>query len=344
MASGDLTLPLDSAVAADVTIYDVGHGNAALIRTDDWAVLVDVPPAAAVFEDLKNRGVTRIDHLVLSHAERDHFGGAMRLLDDPDIDVGAVHVNPDATKAGKMWKRFRSTAYRAAQERGVEVGHLVTDLTPALESGEARVEFLHPDYEWAMGGVGSESTNADANTLSIVARVWLRDVAVVLLAADLTSSGIDRLQDLGVDLHAELLVFPHHGGLPGDGDPELFASRVADLVRPTHVLFSFGRGIHSNPRPSIVDGLRSVVPDLDVRCTQLSRHCAPDDQARPITHLSERPAAGRSTGESCLGTLTVMLVDGRVTFDPPLAAHNEFVIQNAEVPMCRSPSPLREQA
>ncbi len=69
---------------AQVTWLEVGQGSAAVIESRNEVVVVDTGPAwsggsnAAAFTllpFLKEQGIERIDHLVVTHADRDHRGG-----------------------------------------------------------------------------------------------------------------------------------------------------------------------------------------------------------------------------------------------------------------------------
>ncbi|UXI02304.1 DNA internalization-related competence protein ComEC/Rec2 [Photobacterium sp. TY1-4] len=83
--------PLRSSVSAaawQVDMLDVGHGLALLIRRNGRAVLYDTGNrweqgsiANAVIEPVLRRdGITRLDGLILSHADSDHAGGVADVL------------------------------------------------------------------------------------------------------------------------------------------------------------------------------------------------------------------------------------------------------------------------
>lgn len=78
----------------ELCVFDVGYGLAALLRTEEATAMVDVGPpeaAARLAEALEGRGVSRIDHLFLSHGDPDH-AGAFKVLTGR-IPVGAVYWN-----------------------------------------------------------------------------------------------------------------------------------------------------------------------------------------------------------------------------------------------------------
>ena len=75
--------------AAEVTVLDVGQGLAVHVQTATHDLLFDAGPAFSAEADSGNRiivpylramGVRRLDALVISHADRDHEGGAASVL------------------------------------------------------------------------------------------------------------------------------------------------------------------------------------------------------------------------------------------------------------------------
>ncbi|MFT3806216.1 DNA internalization-related competence protein ComEC/Rec2 [Arenimonas sp.] len=74
---------------AEIVVLDVGQGSSVLIRTQNYALLLDAGPAsergldygeAAVVPALRALAVARLDRLMLSHGDNDHAGGAGAVL------------------------------------------------------------------------------------------------------------------------------------------------------------------------------------------------------------------------------------------------------------------------
>ena len=69
-----------------------------------------------------------------------------------------------------------------------------------------------------------------------------------------------------------VLVFPHHGGLPGTGDEReaaLFGFEIARMVDPEVVIFSNHRTMFRNPREVVLAGISKASPNARFACTQL---------------------------------------------------------------------------
>lgn len=82
----------DAAGTASVTFFKAGKADAALIRTESAAVLIDTglaKNADELIEALRKLGVTALDALILSHFDKDHVGGAADILGS--FPVGTVY-------------------------------------------------------------------------------------------------------------------------------------------------------------------------------------------------------------------------------------------------------------
>lgn len=197
---------------AEVTAVDVGQGLAVLVRTRSHALLYDTGPAVPDGFDAGERAVvpviraraaaTRLDRLILSHADNDHAGGldAVRA----EIPVAGLVAPEGAGVAG--------TAACLAGQAWTWDGVRFTVLHPA------------PHFPY----LGNES--------SCVVRI---DTAhgSVLLTGDIGEVIERRLvADQPQALRADV-VFPGHHGSRHSSDPAFVAATGA-----RHAIFSTGHG------------------------------------------------------------------------------------------------------
>ncbi|MEZ0064318.1 beta-lactamase superfamily II metal-dependent hydrolase [Streptacidiphilus sp. MAP12-20] len=334
-----------------ITILDVGHGNSALIHDGPLCAVVDAAPPVTLKEELERRGITRIEHLVLSHSDEDHVGGSPTLLLDDAHTVGTVWLNPDWGKDTVIWRRVLAAVKTRKRHGGLDRQQMITTESGAeLRCGRAHLEVVHPDVTMVGGGDAvrpDEHGPLDSNSMSVVIRVHLDGQPVALLAADVDAAGLGHIIDSKQDLTAPVLVFPHHGGLPGNSHaPREFARSLTELVAPSLVVFSSGSRLRPrNPNSEIMAGVRSAAPTAHIACTQLSVHCHDRDLQVSDHHLADRPAYGRARGRCCAGTIAVTAVNGVLHFDPPLENHRDFVLSLVPVgsPLCRAVLPLPRQ-
>jgi competence protein ComEC len=205
-----------------ITLLDVGQGLAAVVRTRDGTLVFDTGPgyesgfntgSLVVAPFLAAQGVGHMDLLVLSHADRDHTGGAVGLLEripagrilsgEPDA-LGIPGVEP--CRVGEGW-----------------------------EWSGVRFRFLHPNR------AGEKDNDA-----SCVLRVEAGGRAI-LLPGDITQAVEARL--VGEQSHmlrSDVLIAGHHGSATST------SAAFLDAVDPDLVLYSAGYANHFGfPAPEV---------------------------------------------------------------------------------------------
>lgn len=87
-----------------VTFIDVGQGDAALVQCGGESMLIDVGPKGGsenVRQVLKDKEVTNLKYLVISHWHEDHYGGMGALQ---DVNVKVILSNQPAEQDPKAQK------------------------------------------------------------------------------------------------------------------------------------------------------------------------------------------------------------------------------------------------
>lgn len=325
----------------DLTIFDVGHGNCAVLHddNDDQVVVIDVPLGDTELKSwLTLRGLQTIEAILVSHADEDHIGGVLSVLTDPEIIVHRLYLNSESQRGTKIWEDLRF-AIKDARCRGqgprVHV-ELTTENSADFALTTVELEILAPSPELAMSGASGKTPRGrslTANTMSAVIRVSHPSARGVIFMGDIDGVGLQELLDDSPDLVASALVFPHHGGRPGSTNMRTFAEAIATHVQPDVVVFSLGRGEHATPQPEIVDGVRGVCPSVHVACTQLSERCAAALPGIAQPYLSSDAGRGHPVGAACAGTLNIELTPQGL-MNSQVAGHGRFVDQLPQ-PVCR---------
>lgn len=249
-----------------------------------------------------------------------------------------IYLNSDASKRTKTWEGLR-IAVKDARKRSdirISVG-LTTEMTEYLNVGQVNVEILAPTPELAMSGVEGEDLKGrrlNSNSMSAVIGLTHDSHRVAILPGDIDAVALNNLLEECNDLTANILVFPHHGGSPGSIDGQKFAQLLCDSVKPRLVIFSIGRGRFGNPREEVVQGVKSVVPNVHILCTQLSKNCAATLPDSKFDHLTDLPARGRNSNSCCGGTVLIKINGPKTTYTPPLVLHREFIEGKAPTPLC----------
>ena len=71
---------------AEIVFLDVGQGDAILLRSDTFAVLIDAGGNGIISEELRDLGVEHLHLAIASHNHRDHIGGMDEVLYELDVD------------------------------------------------------------------------------------------------------------------------------------------------------------------------------------------------------------------------------------------------------------------
>jgi competence protein ComEC len=207
-----------------VTFLSIGEGDGAVLRFPGSRVMViDAGGSYGGFDAgerivapyLWSQKIMRIDYLVLSHPDLDHFGG---------LDFLAMNFAPRA---------FWTTGVPSSD---VGYARLLDDLAHAKIPIELVRESAPID---SVGGVAIDSLNSDAdiaqtsNNSSMVLRFSLGG-ASLLFTGDLESAGERAILARGGDLNATVLKVPHHGSATSS------TAAFVEAVRPKVAVISDG--------------------------------------------------------------------------------------------------------
>ena len=317
-----------------LAILDVGHGNCAVVRNGERAMVIDAGPRTGLLEYLRQQDITVIEQVLISHTDSDHLRGLQRILDEQRFRLGTIRLNSDAAQRSELWKAlaFSLDDRQRAGECDLRAA-LIEGETIAFGS-ECEVQVLAPRAALAMTGPGSTDNRGRriaGNTISAVLRLEIHGRRVIL-PGDLDEVGLDHLLASGQDLGGDLLVFPHHGGNVCANATtyrnRLFAERLLEAVCPTLVVFSFGRSQQRNPRPEIIEAVRAR-RECKIMCTQMSAQCSAEESFEDL-HLASIFASGRTRKHCCAGS--VLIADDGI--QPSVASHSEFVERTAFSALC----------
>ena len=125
-----LAAPITLAHVPSLLFLDVGHGDAVLLRSGRHAWLIDAGPRFGSYDAgrlvvapaLRAEGVHRLDALVLTHADRDHIGGAVAVLGAVPVDE--IWLSAPTLNAAPMLEVRRAAAERGVPLRVVDDGYL----------------------------------------------------------------------------------------------------------------------------------------------------------------------------------------------------------------------------
>jgi competence protein ComEC len=221
------------AASFRVTAFDVGQGMALLVETERHRLLYDTGPAYAPGADggsrvilpyLRMRGIAALDGIVISHADTDHTGGALAVLEGVDTGWLASSLPDDHAIVRAARRHVRCGAGQHWEWDGITF------------------DMLHPT------AASYDDAHLKTNARSCTLRIG-NGRRTVLLAGDIEAPQEAALLERARDrLRADVLLAPHHGS--GTSSTPAFLQ----TVRPAIAVFQVGyRNRYHHPKVEIYE-------------------------------------------------------------------------------------------
>jgi competence protein ComEC len=239
------TIDTRSKPFVEVLYFDVGQGDAALIRTQDgsnW--LVDTGVFSLGYESgnrtilpvLRRLGINRLNGVVLSHPHADHIGGTLSIIESLRIDT---LYEADFPTQSTLVAGYRS----AARRNNVPIVRVQNGRELNIGTGvRARIIGpIEPEY------------HSDPNTASVVLKLEAGTISFLF-----TGDADEKAEMLILDRYAPMLASTvlkagHHGSRTSSSSPFLRA------VAPSHIVVSLAlQNRYNHPHVDAIERLRST--------------------------------------------------------------------------------------
>ncbi len=222
-----------------MTVMDVGNGDSILIEfPGNRKMLIDGGGSAygdydigerVVSPVLWDKGIKKIDYLVLTHSHPDHLYGLFSIVENFRIKEFWESLSPAEDKAYRAFKKNLSPkTIKKELFRGA-----------SLQIGKANIKILHPEKP--------ESPPFSVhNNQSLVMMVTFRETSF-LLTGDAEYQAEQEIMSYYQDIECQVLKCPHHGS--GSSSTESFIKAVS----PEIVVISVGRNnLYSLPDRDVI--------------------------------------------------------------------------------------------
>lgn len=188
-----------------ITALPVGKADALILKTDDWAAMIDTgeeSDGSCIRETLEAAGIDHLNLLLITHFDKDHVGSAAELLETVGVDQVRM---PDYEGTRPEYAAFLA-ALEAHPETEVQrvtgtetleipAGSVNTSLTIYAADDPAEIQNTDGEYD---------------NDMSLVANVICGEKQF-LFTGDIEKTRIAQMLDSGEDWTADWIKMPHHG-------------------------------------------------------------------------------------------------------------------------------------
>lgn len=186
----------DTDETIKITFFDVGKGDAILIETGNTNLLIDAGydnTSRAILDYLDQQEKSSLDYMVITHFDKDHVGGADRVLEALTVDR---ILQPDYESDSGQYLEYQEALAIAGQQP-----ELVTDTRILSFDG---VECLiYPPQK--------QEYKEEDNDFSLVISMTYKEQRF-LFAGDSEKERLDELLSQSeFELRHDLLKVPHHG-------------------------------------------------------------------------------------------------------------------------------------
>lgn len=178
-----------------VKFLNVGEADCAIVLLNDYCIMVDAGLSNSyplIKTELDALGISQIDALIITHLDKDHYGGAKDIVEN--YTVGRVILGPDDNTSGKIEKMFKAIENAGITPEYPEVGDKLT-------FGKAEFEVLGPyskSYE-------------QENDYSLVGKLYFEGKSILFAGDSEATSLTEMIANNPNGLKADVLKVPHHG-------------------------------------------------------------------------------------------------------------------------------------
>ena len=250
-APSDLVLTQDQEAQDVLTVsfLDIGQGDATfIVFPNGEQMLVDCAIDARILEAL-GRVMPfydrDIDYLLVTHPDKDHYGGCPDVLDR--FEIGHIIYNGYEKKDSTEWQAFW---HFVQSEQAV---HTDINKNQTMSIASTTITFLYPDHDLRVSPyvpLEEKKKEPNANNGSIVFLLSYGDIDM-LFTGDAEKEVEQYLVDTyGSELDVEVLKVGHHGSNTSSIDP--FVAEVT----PEHAVISSGKeNKYGHPSPRVLKRL-----------------------------------------------------------------------------------------
>lgn len=179
-----------------VTFFDVGKGDAILIETRSHTMLIDSGydnTSETILDYLEKQNIEKLDYLVITHFDKDHVGGADKILKNTEVKEV---MQPDYEPDSKQYSEYRD----AMEDKGMQPVLVTETIRLSLDGTDF---LIYPPQQ-------EEYENEDNDFSLVISMTYGK--RSFLFTGDCERERLNELlTQTEFDLSHDVLKIPHHG-------------------------------------------------------------------------------------------------------------------------------------
>lgn len=187
----------------EVSYLDVGQGDAAYIRVNDFDILIDAGPrsdADRLMEQLEKKNIDDFEMVIATHPHEDHIGGMVKVFERYDVKEFYM---PKVTHTTQTFKNM----VNAVNKEGIKIQTIKEGMSFDLGSG-AKIDVYSPIYE----------SYEEFNDYSPIMKLTFGETELIFTGDAEAHAEQDVVAKYPNDLDADVLKFGHHGSSTSSTD------------------------------------------------------------------------------------------------------------------------------
>lgn len=236
-----------------VTFYDVGQGDAILVKNGTNQILIDGGPDNTVLYKL-GQDMPFYDHdielVILTHPDADHVTGLVEVLKRYNI---RQILCTDAKHSSSIYSEWK----QAIQDKDIPVK--IARAGQIIYFDKMKIYILYPENNF------SNQEIKNLNSTSVVSRLIFGKNSI-LFTGDIENDIENVLINRGLNLKSDVLKVAHHGSKTSS------TQKFVQLVDPRYAVISVGTlNKYGHPAESVLENLQGRIvlrTDLngDIKC------------------------------------------------------------------------------
>ena len=236
---------------------NVGQGDAFVLQKGRFQILIDGGPSLERLVVCLERNLPMFDKhievVLVTHADHDHYGGLVGLIDY--YSVGIIYHNVYSDKEDDKYNYFVNYIN--------DIANKYTKYSKVRN--RQKIVYKDGEFEMYLNNITNlqNSTNTSSNLQSIVS-IFNTNLTSIIFTAD---SDAMMLNDIIVQNYLfdklnqnRIMIIPHHGSKSG------LDHKLLNIVKPSFCILSVGKNSYGHPSQEVIKLVSSI------NCKLLSTH------------------------------------------------------------------------